>query len=102
MEAIKALLENEQDLLRYFLCAVGALVVIAVFNQISMYLGKKIKVLNNLAGMASTLMMPIGLVTMLLGLLTGCAYAGLPWFISGLACAFIFIIGVGYMWSRSR
>jgi hypothetical protein len=102
MKPIIDLLENQDQLLRYFLYALAALVVIAVFNQLAMYLGKKIKAINNLAGLASTLMMPISLVAVLLGLLCGCAYMGIPWFISGLACAFIFIIGVGVIWSRSR
>ena len=102
MDSIIKLLENEDQLLRYFLYAIAALVVIAVFNQIAMYLGKKIKALNNMAGLASTLMMPISLIAVLLGLLTGCAYAGIPWFISGLACLFIFIIGVGVICTRSR
>jgi len=102
MKFITKLLENEDQLLRYFLYAVAALVAIALVNYICMFLGKKIKAFNNFAGMTTTFMMPIGLIAVLLGLLVGCAYAGLPWFISGLASAFLFIIGVGSMWSRSR
>ncbi len=102
MDFIMRLLENKEQLLRYFLYAIAALVVIALINYVAMHLGKKIKALNNFAGMTSTLMMPISLIAVLLGMLVGCAYAGLPWYISGLGCAFLFIIGVGHIWTRSR
>ncbi len=102
MKFITKLLENREPLQSYFLYAIAALVALALINYVAMHLGKKIKALNNFAGMTSTLMMPISLVAILLGMLLGCAYAGLPWYISGLACAFLFIIGVGYILARSR
>ena len=102
MDFVKDLLGDKDQLLRYFIYVICGLGAISLLNYVCMFLGKKVKPLNNIAGMTTMFMMPLGLAAILIGLLLGCAWMQIPWFISGFACAFIFIIGVGYMWSRSR
>jgi hypothetical protein len=101
VDQLKAFLENEDGaLLRCLLVLAGGLVALGALNVICSFLGKGLRVFNSVASLFQSLVRPAVLLLVFCAVLTGGAYLQLPWFVSAPAAIFLFIIGVGLVWTR--